>query len=145
MESNTSKNNKKGKVEDADAFNESKLKPIPTFSSKPNVFSRMASGALQDGVLNIRKRPNSYDRKLITELKVIVAQYTEYPELLEDIDSGTDNSFIEKLNIDSVDFVEIIVDVEEKYNIKIEDDEIKLLKTFDDLYSTIESKISSAS
>lgn len=83
----------------------------------------------------------AYDKKFLKRLTDIVAKYTEHPEKLKDIEAGTDESFIEKLNIDSVDFVEIIVDAEEEFGIKIEDEEIKSLQSFDDLYNLIYDKI----
>ncbi|QES91011.1 hypothetical protein E0W69_017030 [Rhizosphaericola mali] len=52
-----------------------------------------------------------------------------------------ESNFIERLNIDSVDFVEIIVDTEEKFGIKIEDEEVKKIVNFDEMYLLIQSKI----
>ncbi|WP_447640320.1 MULTISPECIES: acyl carrier protein [Chitinophagaceae] len=114
--------------------------PYPYTYSAPSPFSQIASEALQDGVRNTLRNTAEYNKDVIQKLKAIVAQYTETPELLDNIESGTDESFIEKLNIDSVDFVEIIVDAEEAFDIKIEDDEIKSLKSFDDLYYLIANK-----
>lgn len=83
----------------------------------------------------------TFDKKITDKLKSIVANYTEYPELLDNIERDTTKSFIDELNIDSVDFVEIIVDVEQVFNITIEDEEIYDLKSFEDLYLAIEKKI----
>lgn len=90
------------------------------------------------------KNAIKFDKKITDKLKKIVANYTEYPELLNNIERDTTKSFIDELNIDSVDFVEIIVDVEQEFDITIEDDEIYDLKSFEDLYSAIETKIKKA-
>lgn len=90
------------------------------------------------------KNAVKFDKKITDKLKKIVANYTEYPELLNNIERDTTKSFIDELNIDSVDFVEIIVDVEQEFDITIEDDEIYDLKSFEDLYSAIETKIKKA-
>jgi len=87
------------------------------------------------------KRVVKFDKKITDKLKKIVANYTEYPELLDNIERNTTKSFIDELNIDSVDFVEIIVDVEQAFNITIKDEEIYQLKSFEDLYVAIEEKI----
>ena len=89
----------------------------------------------------ILKKAISFDKKITERLKKIVANYTEHPELLDNIERDTTKSFIDELNIDSVDFVEIIVDVEQAFNITIEDEEIYDLKSFEDLYLAIETKI----
>jgi|GEM_PF-5016896 len=93
---------------------------------------------------NTIKNPIKFDKKITDKLKKIVSNYTEYPELLDNIERDTTKSFIDELNIDSVDFVEIIVDVEQEFDITIEDDEIYDLKSFEDLYSAIETKIKQA-
>ncbi|WP_225321302.1 acyl carrier protein [Rhizosphaericola mali] len=96
-----------------------------------------------------------YDEILLNELKQIIAKYTEHPEILDEInvkysgnqeklgeiDAKMESNFIERLNIDSVDFVEIIVDTEEKFGIKIEDEEVKKIVNFDEMYLLIQSKI----
>lgn len=88
-------------------------------------------------------------------MKQIIAKYTEHPEILDEInvkysgnqeklgeiDAEMESNFIERLNIDSVDFVEIIVDTEEKFGIKIEDEEVKKIVNFDEMYLLIQSKI----
>ncbi|WP_447640365.1 MULTISPECIES: acyl carrier protein [Chitinophagaceae] len=82
-----------------------------------------------------------YDPALMKRLKNVIKAYVEDPELLDGIESDSDVNFAEKLNIDSVDMVEIIVDSEEAFGIKIEDEEIKALNSFDAIYRLISSKI----
>lgn len=82
-----------------------------------------------------------YDPEIVQRMKKIIANYTENREELESITSETNINFIERLNIDSVDVVEIIIDTEQDFGITIEDEEIKQLKTFELLYKLVESKI----
>jgi acyl carrier protein len=86
----------------------------------------------------------SFDPVIIEKLKAIISPYTEHPELLKKIEKETNVNFVEKLNIDSVDVVEIVVDVEQEFNITIEDKEIETFKTFEDMYNLIEAKIKEA-
>ena len=48
---------------------------------------------------------------------------------------------LKDVKIDSLDMVQIIVAIEAKYEIEIDDDEAKELKTFGDLVSYVENKI----
>ncbi len=58
------------------------------------------------------------------------------------IKSNTDlNTNIADLNIDSIDFIDIIIDIEEKYNIQIEDEKLTNIKSINDLIKAIEEKL----
>ena len=58
------------------------------------------------------------------------------------IKSNTDlNTNIADLNIDSIDFIDIIIDIEEKYNIQIEDEKLTSIKSINDLIKAIEEKL----
>lgn len=86
-----------------------------------------------------------FDPALITKLKSIIARYTDRPDLLdgvEQLSDETDISFIKLLNIDSVDVVEIVVDIEDHFGIVIQDEELKAFKSFGDMYNLIEQKLS---
>ena len=48
----------------------------------------------------------------------------------------------EDLGIDSLDSVEIVLELESAYDIKIEDEEIQNLKTVGDIMKLVESKLS---
>ena len=50
-----------------------------------------------------------------------------------------DASFVETLNADSLDIVELIMAFEEEFNIEIPDDEAEKIKTVDDAIKYIES------
>ena len=53
----------------------------------------------------------------------------------------TVESSLKDLGLDSLDLVEVIMDIEEEFDIQFEDDEMLSLKTVADVLSTIESKI----
>jgi acyl carrier protein len=50
-----------------------------------------------------------------------------------------DASFVETLNADSLDIVELIMAFEEEFNIEIPDDEAEKIKTVDDAIKYIET------
>ena len=117
-------------------------KPATTGKEAPKTRKTAVKGGKADAKAS--PVPAEYDPVLLSRITKIVETYVEDPELLDDIASDTGAGFIQKLNIDSVDVVEIIVDAEEAFGIKIEDDEIKALESFDGLYRLIESKIAAA-
>lgn len=104
-------------------------------------FEEQVNLAIRESIARQKDVNRVYDPAITNKMKSIIANYTESPELLENIENNTNEHFVEDLNIDSVDFVEIIVDAEEAFQIKMEDDEIKALRSFDDLYDLIEGKI----
>lgn len=55
--------------------------------------------------------------------------------------SFKDDDDIYSIGIDSLDFVELITDVEEKYKIEITDEELLKVKTVKDVVDLIESKL----
>ena len=65
-------------------------------------------------------------------------------ELVNDVagvpveDVQLDKSFVDDLDIDSLSMVEVVVAAEEKFDVKIPDDEVKNLKTVGDAVAYIE-------
>lgn len=56
------------------------------------------------------------------------------------IDSITENSdFINELNADSLDIVQMLITLENEFNIEFADDEIKVIKTVGDVVRFIEN------
>jgi acyl carrier protein len=55
----------------------------------------------------------------------------------DDVDEG--KSFTEDLDVDSLSMVEVVVAAEEKFGVKIPDDEVPNLKTVGDAVSYIEN------
>ena len=65
-------------------------------------------------------------------------------EILEEVagvnpdDVAADKSFTEDLDVDSLSMVEVVVAAEEKFGVKIPDDEVQNLKTVGDAVSYIQ-------
>ena len=53
-------------------------------------------------------------------------------------DVQLDKSFTDDLDVDSLSMVEVVVEAEEKFGVKIPDDEVKNLKTVGDAVAFIE-------
>ncbi|MBA3718809.1 MAG: acyl carrier protein [Nocardioidaceae bacterium] len=53
-------------------------------------------------------------------------------------DVKMDKSFVDDLDVDSLSMVEVVVAAEEKFDVKIPDDEVKNLKTVGDAVAYIE-------
>jgi acyl carrier protein len=66
-------------------------------------------------------------------------------EILEEVagvvpdDVTADKSFTDDLDVDSLSMVEVVVAAEERFSVKIPDDEVQNLKTVGDAVSFIES------
>ncbi len=69
-----------------------------------------------------------------TNLAEIVNEIAGIP--VEDVQ--LDKSFTDDLDVDSLSMVEVVVAAEEKFSVKIPDDEVKNLKTVGDAVSFIE-------
>lgn len=63
------------------------------------------------------------NKDLIEQLKIIIKPYTTNLEVLENLTEETD--FINDLKINSANLVDIILDIEERYNIVIDNEEME--------------------
>jgi acyl carrier protein len=68
--------------------------------------------------------------------EVVVKKFKVQPQ---NVNVGT--RLREDLNVDSLDAVELIMELEDTFNVKISDDEAQKLKTIGDIVSFIEPKI----
>ena len=78
--------------------------------------------------------------KNFEQLKEIVSQY-----LPDDIDSTQiemDSDFIQGLNINSANLVDIVLDVEDAFDIRLENEDMDGMKTVADALNIIEKKLS---
>ena len=57
---------------------------------------------------------------------------------VEPKDATEDKSFTEELDVDSLSMVEVVVAAEERFDVKIPDDDVQSLKTVGDAVSFIE-------
>ena len=73
------------------------------------------------------------------QLKGIVSQY-----LPEDVDTSQikmDSDFIQELNINSANLVDIVLDVEDTFDIRLENEDMDGMKTVSDALRIIDAKI----
>ena len=76
---------------------------------------------------------------LIAKLKVIVTAYTEDKEALASIDENTD--FIKDLKINSANLVDVVLDIEDEFNIEIENDAMAKMLNVKAAMEIIETKL----
>ncbi|MBC6111610.1 acyl carrier protein [Pedobacter fastidiosus] len=77
--------------------------------------------------------------QIIKELAKIVTPYTEEKSALENI--GEDTDFITDLKINSANLVDIVLDIEEKFNIAIDNDSMAKMLTVKATVEIIETKL----
>ena len=73
-----------------------------------------------------------------TEIQADLAAIVEDVAGVSADDVQPDKSFVDDLDVDSLSMVEIVVAAEEKFGVRIPDDEVKNLRTVGDAVSFIE-------
>lgn len=76
----------------------------------------------------------------IEEIKEILRPYVQRPELLENV--GLETDFIRDLAINSADLVDIILDIEEKFDIIVDDEGMQQMLTVKAAIAVIEEELS---
>jgi acyl carrier protein len=76
---------------------------------------------------------------LIAAIKDIVKPYTKDEEALNNLDENTD--FVNDLKINSANLVDIILDVEEKFNIVIDNESMERMLNVKAAIEIIETKV----
>jgi acyl carrier protein len=76
---------------------------------------------------------------LIAAIKDIVKPYTKDEEALDKLDENTD--FVNDLKINSANLVDIILDVEEKFNIVIDNESMERMMSVKAAMEIIETKV----
>lgn len=76
---------------------------------------------------------------IISALKMIIKPYSEETTVLETISENTD--FIKDLKINSANLVDIVLDVEEKFGIEIDNDSMAKMLTVQATIDVIQSKL----
>lgn len=79
------------------------------------------------------------NEKLINELKEIITPYTENKAALETITENTD--FLVDLKINSANLVDVILDIEEKFGIEIDNESMSKMLTVKATIAIIEEKL----
>lgn len=77
--------------------------------------------------------------QLAAKLKEIVSPYTHDKEALADINPNTD--FIKDLKINSANLVDIVLDVEEEFDIEIDNLEMERMLNVEETLSIIQAKL----
>ncbi len=72
------------------------------------------------------------DKELLEKLKNIVTPYVQNKEGLENFDENTD--FLNDLKINSANLVDVVLDVEDEFNIEIDND------SMNDMLSVLDAK-----
>jgi len=80
------------------------------------------------------------NENLINRLKAIVSTYAQNKEALDSINEETD--FINDLKINSANLVDVILDVEEEFDIVIDNDAMEKMLTVKASIAVIEAKLS---
>ena len=78
--------------------------------------------------------------KTIEELKSIVKPYIQNQEAFDQLSEDTD--FIKDLNINSANLVDVILDIEEKYDIVIDNESMERMINVKSALEIIENKLS---
>ena len=78
--------------------------------------------------------------ELITKLKSIVEPYIQDEEAFKNLNEATD--FIEDLKINSANLVDVILDVEDAFDIRIENDEMEKMLSVKAAMDIVNGKLS---
>ena len=82
-----------------------------------------------------KETPHGHHQEILSGLAEIVNEVAGVPA----DDVQLDKSFIDDLDIDSLSMVEVVVAAEEKFGVKIPDDDVKDLNTVGDAVAYIEN------
>ena len=80
------------------------------------------------------------EKEILTRLKTIVKPYVQRLEGLNDFHENTD--FLNDLEINSANLVDVVLDVEDEFNIEIDNDSMEGMLTVGDAKSIIQRKLS---
>lgn len=76
---------------------------------------------------------------LLAEIKEVVRPYAKNPEALENLHEDTD--FIKDLKINSANLVDVVLDVEEKFSIIIDNDSMEKMINVRSAMEVVETKL----
>ena len=77
------------------------------------------------------------DEEIVKELAVILNEVAG----VDQSKVSTDKSFLDDLEVDSLSMVEVVMAAEDKFGVKIPDEEVKNLKTVGDAVSFIKKSV----
>lgn len=79
------------------------------------------------------------EKEILTRLKKIVKPYVQRLEGLNNFQENTD--FLNDLEINSANLVDVVLDVEDEFNIEIDNDSMEGMLTVGDAKSIIQRKL----
>ena len=79
-------------------------------------------------------------KELVTSLQKIVKPYAQNQEAFKNLSEGTD--FINDLEINSANLVDVILDVEDEFGIEIDDESMEKMLSVKSSIDIIETKLS---
>lgn len=79
--------------------------------------------------------------ELITKLKVIVAPYIQDEEAFKNLSEDTD--FVTDLKINSANLVDIILDIEDEFDIRLENEDMEKMLDVKSAMTIVNSKLGS--
>ena len=81
------------------------------------------------------------DNQIVEQLKEVIKPFLEYED--DKVFEGltADTNLLDGLNLDSVDLIEIVIEIEGDFDIKIADTEIEQIKTVRDIVELIKAKM----
>lgn len=79
------------------------------------------------------------EKELIEKLKTIITPYVDQKSLLDSLSLETD--FINDLQINSAHLVDVVLDVEDVFDIEIDNDSMELMTNVKNSLEVIESKL----
>lgn len=82
---------------------------------------------------------NMKREELIAKLKKIIMPYVQDEEAFKELSSETD--FIRDLKINSANLVDIVLDVEDEFNIKIENDDMERMISVEGAMGIINTRL----
>ena len=82
------------------------------------------------------------EKEILETIKKIVTPYTQRPKGLENFNEETD--IIKDLEVNSAKLVDVILDVEDEFNIEIDNESMEGMLTVGDAKNIIEQKLASA-
>lgn len=93
-------------------------------------------------MFNIQKIPTimSDKKEMISELKSIVKPYIQDEEAFKNLDEDTD--FINDLKINSANLIDVILDIEDKYDIELDNESMDKMLNVKTALEVINTKIS---
>lgn len=82
---------------------------------------------------------NMTDEQIIKKLKIIVTPYVQHKKALDNFDERTD--FINDLKINSANLVDVVLDVEDEFEIEIDNESMNDMLTVGDAKNIIRKKM----